>query len=81
MYILLFVNKGSDNMVLVDSKKIRQLMFEKDLGVKQVALAANLQVTTISHVTRFDKRCTLKTANRLSKALQVEPTNIIKQIL
>ena len=68
-------------MVLVDSEKVRILMFQKDLSVKEVATKSNVNIPTVSKVTRFDKHCRLKTVHRLAKGLDVEPAFIIKEIL
>ena len=56
-------------------------MFQNDLSVKEVATKSNLNIPTVSKVTRFDKRCRLKTVHRLAKGLDVEPAFIIKEIL
>ncbi len=65
-------------MVLVDSEKVRNLMFEKVLSVKELARTANLNSSTISQISSFDKCCRLKTVARLAKGLGVKPDFIIK---
>ena len=65
-------------MLVIDSEKVRHIMFENQLGVNEVADAAKLQTTTVSHMSRFDKNVTIKTVGKFAKALNVEPKEIIK---
>ena len=68
-------------MLQIDSEKIRNLMIERKLTVTEIAQKSNLQPTTISHVSRFDKKVTPKTVGKLAAGLGIDPNTIIKQIL
>ena len=68
-------------MLVIDSEKVRNIMLERQLGVNEVADAAKLQTTTISHMSRFDKNVTIKTVGKLAKALNIEPKEIIKNFI
>lgn len=65
-------------MILINSEKIKKIIIEKELSIKAIAAAANLQATTVSQVSRFDKRCTLRTLGRLARGLGVDTNDIIK---
>ena len=75
-----FKNARSECMLIIDSQKIQSIMFERHLGVNELAKAAKLNSTTISHVSRFDKKVTIKTVGKIATALKIEPETIIKSV-
>ena len=65
--------------MLIDSKTIRQLMINRQLGINELALMSKVNSSTISQITRADKNITFKTAGKLVKALNVDIGSIIKK--
>ena len=64
-------------MEILSSKKIRDLMIEKAMGVNQLAEMAQMTPATISKLLKADSPCRLPTIARISKALQTEPQTLL----
>ena len=67
-------------MLQIDSEKIRNLMIERKLTVTEIAQKSNLQATTISCISRYDKKVTPKTVGKLADGLGIDPNSLIKQM-
>ena len=65
-------------MLMIDSEKVRQTMFNLVIGVKELAEKTGLSQPTISKIAQIDKFCTIKTIGKLAKALKIDPDTIIK---
>lgn len=61
----------------IDRKKLVLVMMDKDVNTIQLAEAAGLSRATISGV-KCGKSCSLETLKRISKALGVDPEEIIE---
>ena len=58
-------------MEILSSKKIRDLMIEKAMGVNQLAALAEMTPATISKLLKADSPCRLPTISKLAKALNI----------
>ena len=65
-------------MMIIDSKAVRQAMLNKAVGVIGLSKLAKMSSRTISMVYRRDVPVTLSTIAKLAKALEVEPTSLVK---
>lgn len=61
----------------VNRKKLVIAMLDKDINAIQLAEASNLSRITISNI-KCGKSCSRDTLNKISKALGVEPEEIIE---
>ena len=66
-------------MEVLNSKKIRDLMIEKAMGVNQLAALAEMTPATISKLLKSDSPCRLPTIARIAKALQIEPQTLLAE--
>lgn len=68
-------------MLLINSAIVRTLMLERGIGVTELAELASISPKTISALHRRDIKVFLPTLSRLARALQVEPSELIKAVI
>jgi len=63
--------------ILVNNKKIRLLMVEKDLNQKKLAAKMNVTSQSINALIREDSNPTIKTVKKLAEVLECEVNEIV----
>lgn len=66
--------------MVIDSKAIRNILIDRQLGVTELAKTSNVNISVISHITRFDKNVNFKTVGKLSQALNLDYREFIKEV-
>ena len=70
--------RGIDIMIdYFDSGAIRGLMLNAGVGVSDLARQADLSPSTISKLSRVDTRARIPTLGKLSRALNVPPSELL----
>lgn len=64
-------------MEKIDKIKLRDAMLAKTFGVTELAQAANVSPVIITKFLKADSNCRLPTISKLSKALQIEPQELL----
>lgn len=67
-------------MLIVNSAAVQAAMLNMGLGVRGLALLAQIPPKTISALHRHNKKVHLPTLSRLAKALGVAPMELVAQV-
>ena len=65
-------------MFELDADKIRAIMLDKALTIREAAISAPITETTLSKILRGGAKVNTRTAGRLAAALGVEAREILK---
>lgn len=66
-------------MFELDSKKIRSLMLEKQMTLRDLAQKAAITETTAARLSRNGARANARTTSKLANALGVDASTIVKE--
>lgn len=64
-------------MLKVDGKKLLDLMFERPIGVSELAKASGFAQSTISDLLNGNRRASIPTVAKLAKFFNVNPHDLI----
>ena len=66
-------------MEVLNSQKLKNLMIFKCMSISQLAKLANVQETIIAKFLKSDAKIRLSTLGKICKALDIQPTAILKE--
>lgn len=67
-------------MDIVDASKLKSIMLAKGFGITRLAKAAGIQGSIVSRLIKTNKPAQLPTISKISRALKVQPTEILKEM-